>query len=415
MINLPQEKPAESVLPDETVVKTLGLDRSANSRGRGFWTVVVLLAVSLGVIAVYVTQTLTSRPLEYKTTAALQGDLKVTVTATGTLEPINQVEVGSEISGIVRTVHVDFNDVVEVGQVLAHLDASQLEAKVRQSQASLEAAEALVQEAQATLGEARARAIRATELYERQHVSQQELEVAIAAEARAEAALVSAKAQLRVRRATLDSDQTTLSKAVIRAPISGIVISRNVEAGQTVAASFQTPVLFTLAEDLTNMELHLDIDEADIGQVRTKQDAEFSVDAFPERRFPATITSLRVAPRTVQGVVTYEALLFVENPDLLLRPGMTATADINTDHRHDVLLVPNAALRITPPGEDAEQVLQADRTTPERQRQVWMLRDGKPVPIPVTIGATDGRWTEVTGGELVSGTPLLVDITREEE
>ena len=202
---------------------------------------------------------------------------------------------------------------------------------------------------------------------------------------------------------------------MIRAPISGIVISRNVEAGQTVAASFQTPVLFTLAEDLTSMELHLDIDEADISQVRTEQVAEFSVDAFPERRFPATITSLRVAPRTVQGVVTYEALLFVENSDLLLRPGMTATADINTDHRHNVLLVPNAALRITPPGEDAEQVLPADGTTPERQRRVWMLRDGKPFPIPVTTGATDGRWTEITGGELVAGTPLLVDIIRQDE
>lgn len=249
-MNLPQEKPAEPELPDETVIRTLGLERSAKSRGCGFWTFVVVVAASLGAIAVYATQTLTSRPLEYKMTAALEGDLKVTVTATGTLEPINQVEVGSEISGIVRAVHVDFNDVVEVGQVLAHLDASQLEAKVRQSQASLEAAEALVQEAQATLGEARARAMRATKLFERQHVSQQELEVAIATEARAEAALVSAKAQLRVRRATLDSDQTTLSKAVIRAPISGIVISRNVEAGQTVAASFQTPVLFTLGKSV---------------------------------------------------------------------------------------------------------------------------------------------------------------------
>lgn len=237
----------------------------------------------------------------------------------------------------------------------------------------------------------------------------------MAAEARAKAALVSAKAQLRVRRATLDSDQTTLSKTIIRAPISGIVISRNIEAGQTVAASFQTPILFTLAENLTSMELHLDIDEADISQVRTEQDAEFSVDAFPERRFPATITSLRVAPRTLQGVVTYEALLFVENPDLLLRPGMTATADIHTDHRHNVLLVPNAALRITPPGEEAEQVLRTYGASTQRQRQVWMLRDGKPVPIPVTTGATDGRWTEITGGELVAGTPLLVDIAREEE
>lgn len=227
--------------------------------------------------------------------------------------------------------------------------------------------------------------------------------------------LVSAKAQLRVRRATLDSDQSTMSKTVIRAPISGIVISRNVEAGQTVAASFQTPVLFTLAEDLTSMELHLDIDEADIGQVRTQQNAEFSVDAYPERRFPATITSLRVAPRTLQGVVTYEALLFVENPDLLLRPGMTATADINTDLRHNVLLVPNAALRITPPGEDAMLVLQAEGVSTERQRRVWELRDDEPVPIPVTTGATNGRWTEITGGDLVAGTPLLVDIAGGEE
>ena len=407
----PNETPAEGRV-DDSVAENLGLggaSRRPLHRRRSVWMAVVLALLGLA----YFGKTLMPPPVGYETSAARRGDLIVSVTATGTLEPINQVQVGSEISGIIEIVHVDFNDAVEAGDVLAHLDTDQLEARVRQSKAALQAAEAAVQEVQATLNETRAKATRVAALHERQLASVEDLEIAGAAAARSEATLASARAQVEVRRAALEAEQTTLEKAAIRAPIGGVVISRAVEAGQTVAASFQTPVLFTLAEDLTRMELHLDIDEADIGRVREGQTATFAVDAFSRRRFPGTITSVRVAPRTVQGVVTYEALLSVDNPDLALRPGMTATAEITTDQRHDVLLVPNAALRFTPPVSriDAEH----NGRPSEQRRRVWALWEGKPVQIPVSVDASDGRWTEVTAGELEAGQALLVDIAESHE
>jgi HlyD family secretion protein len=411
-----QDKPTEASTADApmdaSVAKNLGLDGPGHRHWYSRRIVVAMLVVLAGAIAFF-GKALTPADLEFETTAARRGDLIVAVTATGTLEPINQVQVGSEISGIIEIVYVDFNDAVQAGNVLAHLNTDQLEAKVRQSKAALQAAEAAVEEAQATLEETRAKAARITALHERQLTSQQDLEIARAAEARSAAALASARAQVEVRRAALQADGTTLDKAAIRAPIGGVVISRNVEAGQTVAASFQTPVLFTLAEDLTRMELHLDIDEADIGRVREGQVASFAVDAFAERRFPGTITSVRVAPRTVQGVVTYEALLSVANPDLLLRPGMTATAEITTDQRHDVLLAPNAALRFTPPRANSDVATNGHSS--DQPRRVWTLRDGEPTQIPVSVDASDGRWTEVTSGELEVGQPLLVDLAKPQE
>ncbi|MGZ8408221.1 MAG: efflux RND transporter periplasmic adaptor subunit, partial [Caulobacteraceae bacterium] len=269
---------------------------------------------------------------------------------------------------------------------------------------TLQAAVARVEEARATVAETEAKLRRVRALAQNAFSSEQDVDVAEAAASRAAAALTSARAEVEVASAALEADRTLLGKAVIRSPIDGVVIARTVEAGQTVAASFQTPVLFTLAQDLSQMQLHLDIDEADVGQVAEGQEASFSVDAYPDRRFTATITSVRYAPRTVQGVVTYEAILSVDNESMLLRPGMTATASIVTAHRADVLLVPNGALRFTPPGKE----------TPAAQRDgtntVWTLRDGEPAAIPVTVGLSDGLWTEVTEGDVASGDALLVDL-----
>jgi len=257
--------------------------------------------------------------------------------------------------------------------------------------------------------------------------SQENLDIAEAAFKRAEASRAIAAAQVIQAEAVLDAEQTALSKAVIRSPIDGIVLKRSIEPGQTVAASFQAPVLFTLAEDLTKMELHVDIDEADVGQVRVGQSASFTVDAYPDRRFPGKILKVYNAPQVVQDVVTYEAILAVDNSALLLRPGMTATADIIVKRVEDALLVPNAALRFTPPAQGdsrgSNRPLLPGPPLPEKdlsraivpgqaQQRVWTLEAGRPVMVPLTIGVTDGRMTEVVEGDLAAGMPLLVDVVR---
>ncbi|MGH8612924.1 MAG: efflux RND transporter periplasmic adaptor subunit, partial [Gammaproteobacteria bacterium] len=213
--------------------------------------------------------------------------------------------------------------------------------------------------------------------------------------------------------ATLNADQTNLDKAVIHSPIDGIVLARKVEPGQTVAASFQTPVLFTLAEDLTRMVLHAHIDETNIGQIKEGQDATFTVDAYSNRKFPAKILSIRNTPKTVEGIVTYETLLSVDNSELVLRPGMTTTLNITTQMVEDALLVPNNTLRFMPPSANEATAPEATLSA-ERKQRVWTLQDGEPVPIPVMVGLSDGHHTEILAGDLKPGLPLLVNRVRED-
>jgi HlyD family secretion protein len=370
-----------------------------------------------------------SQAVQYRTTEVTRGDLTVTVSATGTLQPVNQVDVGSEVSGTIRDVAVDFNDRVKLGDVLAVLDTDQLEARVKQARASLGLAQAQVQQAEATVTETASKLRRANKLVQSRLASEEELDTAQAANDRAQAERARSRAQVVQAQAALDAEEVLLSKATIHAPIQGIVLSRNVEPGQTVAASFQTPVLFTLAENLGQMELHVNVDEADVGQIQEGQRATFTVDAYPDRRFPASITEVHFASLTVAGVVTYETVLSVDNSELLLRPGMTATADIVVEQVDDVTLVPNAALRFSPPVAAAapqagQQSLlgrlfprpprgstQNNRESGEDQSQqrVWILRDGQPAAIPLITGATDGISSEVVGGGIEPGAVVLVD------
>ena len=415
--------------------QTLGIDQQTAGRKRAtFWIVATMVTV-LVAGAVMLCLTDKGSSIQYTTAEVQRGNLTIIVTATGTLEPTNQVEVGSELSGIIETVEVDYNDRVKVGQVLARLDPERLEPKVLQSQAALESARAKLLEAEANVLETRnelKRLKRLEELSKKKLPSQHDMDAAEAAFKRAQAEEATAKAQVSQAQATLDQDQTDLAKAVIRSPINGIVLERHVEPGQTFAASFQTPVLFTLAEDLSQMELHVDVDEADVGQVQTGQDATFTVDAYPNRRFSARILKVYYAPQVVQDVVTYEALLSVDNSELLLRPGMTATAEIITKRVEDAILVPNGALRFTPPVPETEApergrgmlraILPGRPRRPAKQRKalhtgksehrVWTLRDEQPVAIPVTIGTSDGRMTEVVAGNVKPGLLLLVDIIR---
>jgi HlyD family secretion protein len=388
------------------------------------------LAVAAGMTAVitliaWVRSDTTTAPT-YKTQPVELGSLMVTVSATGNLEPINQVDVGSELSGIIETVNVDYNDAVKAGAALATLDVDRLEAQVFESQSALESARAKVLNAEATLAERRLSLDRAAELVRKELSPQTQLDEAEAAFKRAQAELASAKAQASQAEASLHARQTDLGKAVIRSPIHGIVLDRNIEPGQTVAASLQSPVLFTLAEDLTQMELHVAIDEADVGYVREGQAAIFTVDAYPDHSFPATITQLRYASETVAGVVTYEALLRVDNSDLLLRPGMTATAEIVVQTVEEAKLVPNAALRFEPPtlterrSNSNSSILSAilprrggqprDKSAPRQSggERVWTVMDGRLVAVPISTGVTDGRVSEVVEGELQVGAELVV-------
>ena len=423
--------------PELDMGQTLGIDQSSDRKKRlKRWLIVALLAIAGVTIAVVWKGTKKSNSIQYQIQKVQRGDLTVTVTATGALEPTNQVDVGSELSGIIKTVEVDYNDQVKVGQVLARLDTDKLKAKVLQSKAALESARAKVLEAQATVkesGDQLARLKQVWKLSNNMVPSQQDLDAAQAALHRAKAADATAKAQVSQAQATLEADETDLAKTVIHSPINGIVLTRNVEPGQTVAASFQAPVLFTLAEDLTQMELHVDVDEADVGQVTKGQSAIFTVDAHPGRTFPARITQVRYGSQTVNGVVTYKTVLNVDNSDLSLRPGMTATANITVNKVENAILVPNAALRFIPPVKEKEapsngslinMLLPRRHRSPSKQlkdstankklQHVWTLRDGKLLAIAVGIGATDGRMTEVTSGDIDPGMPLAVDMVRSE-
>jgi HlyD family secretion protein len=369
---------------------------------------------------------------QYQTQVAERRSLTVTVTATGTLQPTNQVDVSSELSGIVKSVEATYNDRVKVGQVLARLDTSKLESQVLQFRASLDSARGKLLQVQATVTEARAslgRLQRARELSGNRLPSQQELDTATATLARAEADEAAATAAVTQAKATLDANETDLAKAVIRSPINGVVLTRSVEPGQTVAASLQAPVLFTLAEDLAQMELHVYVDEADVGRVKEGQSAAFTVDAHPGRTFQARIAQVRYGSKTVSGVVTYETVLSLSNADLSLRTGMTATAVITIQKIENCLVVPNAALRFAPATEPAQKSTSGggflrkiipgpppvppkavvDANGDAKQSRVWTVRESQLVAIPVTVGATDGIRTEITSGEVEPGMALVVD------
>lgn len=368
----------------------------------------------------------TDRQVKYVTENLERGPLTQTVTATGTVEPTNKVEISSELSGTIRSVAVDFNDRVGTGQVLAVLDTGKLEAELSHARASLVVRRAQLQEAQATLEEARLALERTRALSERDFASRATRESAEATHQRATAGVAVARANIEVAEADLLTAETNLAKATIRSPIDGVVMSRSVELGQTVAASLQAPVLFTLAEDLAAMQLEVDIDEADVGQVREGQTAVFTVDAWRDRRFPAEVTMVRVAPEIINNVVTYTAVLRLDNSELLLRPGMTATVDIVVNEVRDALLLPNAALRFAPPAAEADDsggVLGMLLPRPPRgggdnarvaadgdgRRTVYRLDNNEPVPVVIRVGVSDGAYTEVINGDLAAGTAVIVD------
>ncbi len=364
-------------------------------------------------------------PVRYQTEPVQRGPLTVSVTATGDVESLTEVKVGTEISGIVETVSVDFNSRVTRGQELARVNTDKLEAEARQAKAALESARADVTNAEAAVEDTRRSFDRAQALFDRTLVSKSDRDTAEAAYKKAEASRLSAVARVGQAEANLSALETDLKKAVIRSPIDGIVLDRQIDPGQTVAASFQTPVLFTLSEDLTRMKLSVNVDEADIGKVRVGQPATFRVDAYPNKSFPSRVTEIRSTPKTSNGVVTYETILTVDNQARLLQPGMTATADIVVTTIPDTLLVSNAALRFTPPA--AAQPaggrggflllppppgLRRTPTTSKNQPRIWILDNNNPTPIDVVTGPTDGKLTAITvaDGSVKEGAATVIDL-----
>ena len=399
--------------PDEALLEKIGATPGARIRLRV--KRLVILGLVAGTVAAAIFAYIRARrplPTRYETITVATERLRIEVIATGTLAPRNTIEIGAEISGRVATVDADFNDRVEIGQVLATLDDDALRAAVRQARAQQRAARAALRTAETNETEARSRLARARRLTGQAGLSEQEVEMLAAAAERAEAAIESARAQVEVTTAAVITANENVQRATILAPISGVVLTRAVEPGQTIAAAFAAPVLFVLAEDLEEMELRVDVDEADIGRVRDGLAATFAVDAYPDRTFEATVVSVRNTARQVQNVVTYEAILSVQNADLALRPGMTATARILAEEIEDARVVPNVALRFVPPNADDDE----PRTPSARSGQrLFMLRGGVPEPVDVQVGPSDGRKTQILGGDLADDAEIIVDVIREDE
>ena len=369
----------------------------------------MLLALALagGLLVYAVRRPGQAAPPEYETAPVARGPLSERVTATGTLSPLVTVQVGSQVSGRIQELLVDFNAPVSRGQVIARIDPLLFESDVEKARASRAMAEAAVRRAEADLFDARLRNERASSLAAQELAPRADADAALAAFQAAEAALTSARASVAQAGAALQQAERQLAYTTIVSPIDGIVISRNVDVGQTVAASLQAPVLFTIAEDLRKMELHTHVAEADVGRLRPGMPTEFTVDAYPSQRFRGAVRQIRYAAETIQNVVTYDAVVAVDNPDVLLRPGMTADVAFLVQERADALLVPNAALRFAPPdGPPAP----APAGGPDA-RLVWVLDGSEALrPVPVQVGITDGHATEILGPGLAEGERVVTGI-----
>ena len=328
----------------------------------------------------------------YRTQAVDRGDIVQVVSANGTLNPVVLVNVGTQVSGTVYRIHTDFNDRVNTGQVLAELDPSLFQAAVKQSEANL-------LNAQASLDLARIKFSRTEALYQKKLIAKEDLDIA-------RQQVDAANAQVKLAEAQLERDRINLRNSVIRSPISGIVVARNVDVGQTVAASFQTPTLFQIAQDLRQMQIYTSVSEADVGNLNTSSPVSFTVDAFPEHRFRGRIRQIRLNPTIQQNVVTYNVVVDVDNEDGRLMPGMTAYVFITAGERKGVLRVPNVALNFRPP-EEGETPPKAPGS------QVYVLEQGKIRPVAIKTGISDNTLTEVTGGELRPGDQVVTRETAE--
>jgi HlyD family secretion protein len=334
----------------------------------------------------------------YRTEPVARGDIRQTVTASGTVNAVTNVLVGTQVSGTIKTLYVDFNSRVTRGQLIAEIDPEMFEAQAAQARANVAKAAATFSDAERSFGRNR-------ELFGKNLVPRSELDTA-------ETNFNGAKAQLDQANAALRVAETNLRYTRILSPVDGVVISRNVDVGQTVAASFQTPTLFTIAQDLTKMQLDTNVAESDIGLVRVGQEVEFTVDAYPDTMFPGKVRQIRQAPITVQNVVTYDVVIQVGNKDFRLMPGMTANVAVIIQTRSDVIKITNAAMRFKM---SDKSVVTGGKGAGENKRgpSLWVLENGKPRRVAITPGISDGNYTEVESGDLKDGQAVIVEALKQ--
>jgi len=331
-----------------------------------------------------------------------RGDIEMAVTATGTVNPVTTVLVGTQVSGTIKDIYVDFNTPVKKGQLIALIDPALFEAQVNQAKANLFSAKANLEKAEAILIDAKRTMDRNKELFSKNLIARSDLDTSETNYETAKASVSAAKSQVAQTEAALSLAETNFHYTRIVSPVGGIVVSRNVDVGQTVAASFQTPTLFSIAQDLTKMQIDTNVDEADIGKIKVGQDVEFTVDAYPDITFKGKVWQVRNAPITVQNVVTYDVVIIVGNPELKLKPGMTANVSIIISTKKDVVKIPNAALRFKP----------TEKSLPVSEKKgpgVWILEKDKPKRIPVSLGISDGNYTELLSEGIKEGQELIVE------
>jgi HlyD family secretion protein len=386
---------------------------------------VLVVAVAIGGYVFFSGERKT--PVRYRTAPVERGAVVSVVSAIGTINPVVSVQVGSQVSGMIQSLHADFNSTVKAGDIVARIDPRPFQARRDQAAANLEIAKANVLKMRTELAQRKREWERAKSLVDRQFVSQNEVDVALTAYQGAAAQLEVAEAQVKQADATLNAADLDLKYTVIRSPVNGIVIARNVEVGQTVAASFATPNLFLIALDLTQMEVDTNVSESDIGGVAEGKEAVFTIDAYPGERFQGTVRQVRNAPINVQNVVTYNVVIGVDNRDLRLKPGMTANVSIIVDHREQALKVPNAALRFTPPKPERREGAASPASSgggeekPARPalpsgeqpgvKSVWKLDPaGDPLRVSIKTGISDGNYTEVLEGTLSESDPVIIGI-----
>ncbi|NPU86341.1 MAG: efflux RND transporter periplasmic adaptor subunit [Syntrophaceae bacterium] len=353
----------------------------------------------------------------FKTAKAVRGELQAAVTATGTVNAVTTVLVGTQVSGTIKQLYVDYNSPVKKGQVLAQIDPVSFQAQVDQARANLRLAEANVEKADAAARDAKRTFERNKTLFASNFIARSDLDTAETNASANAASLNAARAQVQQSRAALTLADTNLRNTRILSPVDGTVISRSIDVGQTVAASFQTPTLFNIAQDLTRMQIDTNVDEADIGKVKVGHPVTFTVDAYPESPFQGEVSEIRNAPITVQNVVTYDVVVKVANPDLKLKPGMTANVSIIIDRRTAALKVPNAALRFRPADREGKGAASTAARTKEgkegreagRGQAVWVLEGRTPKRIAVAAGISDGQVTEIVSGDLKEGQDVIVE------
>ncbi|BCB96745.1 RND transporter [Dissulfurispira thermophila] len=366
------------------------------------------IAVLIGIALFFVLRG-KGNELKYKTEKVDRGDIIEAVTATGTVNAVTTVLVGTQVSGTIKHIYVDFNSPVKKGQLIAQIDPSTFEAQVEQAKANLFSAKANLQKAEAALIDAKRTMQRNRELFSRNLIAKSDLDTSETNYEIAKAQVEAAIAQVAQTEAALKYAETNLRYTRILSPVDGIVVSRNVDVGQTVAASFQTPTLFNIAQDLTKMQIDTNVAEADIGKVKVGQDVEFTVDAYPDVTFKGRVYQVRNAPITVQNVVTYDVVVKVDNPEFKLKPGMTANVSIITDRKINVIRIPNAALRFKPSIIANAKSRKNYSVSEKKGLSVWVLQDGKPYNVKIKTGISDGSYTEIISGDIKERQEVIVE------